>query len=202
MSSSPTGPVGYHCREACRTRRGADCAYSSSRGNVEACLELTLGSTEPVVEGASGDVPDLCPQRTLPDDRHSPTAFQQLVPCMAVTLDVVPKLGLPELTSGGRMGRTQTTGMAMPETAVNEAGRPEAGKDEIRCSGKAANMKPISETTSVERSPQGQLGLRIPDGDARHDARAGRLIHRIGHRASLHLLPEHGLYGTRPPRAR
>ena len=82
------------------------------------------------------------------------------------------------------MGRSPATGMAMPETAVNEARRPETWKDEIGRAGKAPNMKPISEATRVQRSPQGELGFRISDGDARHDARAGGPIHGIGHRQS------------------
>lgn len=150
--------------------------------NVESRLEFALSSTEPVVKGASGDVCDLRSQGALPDGRHSPATVYQLLPFAPVALHVGAEFSLPELASGGRIGRSRATGMAMPETAVNEAGRPEARKDEIRRPGEASNMKPISQATRVERSPQGELGFRISDGDARHDARAGRPIHRVGHR--------------------
>ena len=151
------------------------------QGWVEACLEFSLSPAEPVVKRASGGVCEVCPERALPDDRHSPTAFQQFLPCAPITLHVGAELGLPELAPRGRIGCSRATRMAMPETAVNEAGRPEARKDEIRRPGKAPNMKPISAAKSVERSPQAELGFRISHGDARHDARAGCLIHRIGH---------------------
>ena len=154
------------------------------QGGVEARLEFSLSPAEPVVNRASGDVCEFCPQRALPDDRNSPTACEQFLPCATVTLHVGPELGLPELAPGGRIGCSRAARMTMPETAVNEAGRPEAREDEIRCPGKAPNMKPISEATRVERSPQGEFWFRISGGDARHDARAGRLIHSVGHRQS------------------
>ena len=153
-------PPGAHASRApgCDTRRGHGGSRSvpgplRRQGGNEARFEFSLLPADPVVERASGDVCEFCSQRALPDDRHSPTAFQQFLPCAPVALHVGPELGLPELAASGRIGCPRAARMAMPETAVNEAGRPEARKDEVGCAGKAPNMKAIPEATHVERSP-------------------------------------------------
>ena len=140
------------------------------QGGGEARLEFSLSPAEPVVERASGDVCELCPQSAFPDGCHSPTVFQQFQPYAPVALHVGPEFALPELATSGRIGCSRAARVAMPKAAVNEADRLEARKDEIGCAGKAPNVKPIPEATHVERSTQGELGFRVVRGDARHDA--------------------------------
>ena len=137
---------------------------------------------EPLEKRPSRGLRKRRPQCALPYDRHSPTAVQQLLPGPSVAFDIGSELGLPELLPGIRIGRVGTTGMAMPETAVDEAGRVEARECKIRCAGELSNVETVSQTAGVKRATQGEFGFRVFGGDTRHDARSGGLIHCVRHR--------------------
>ena len=150
----------------------------------QARFEFTLGTTQPLVKLQRNPVRPIFAQRTFPDDRNSPTAFQQLVFRTSVPLDVSPELRLPEVRPGRWIGCIGAPCMTVPEAAVHETYSCEPTEDKVWRSREISIVEPVSQTSDMQCAPEGQLGFRVPAADSRHHARSNLSIHCVGHQLS------------------
>ena len=83
------------------------------------------------------------PDRALPDNQTPPAAFQEHGGNIRVPPSVAIKLRRPEPDSGARETKKRT-GMAVPETAMNEDGSAKSREDQIRSAGNIAGMEAVT----------------------------------------------------------
>ena len=151
---------------------------------AEARVELTAASSQPLVQLQRDPDPTLVAQGAFPDDCDSPAGFEQIVSVALVPCYVDVKLGLPEILASCRCRRVGTASMSVPETAVNEAHRPEPTKHQIGSAGEFPIVQAVSEAPCVESPAKGKFGLRIPASDPRHHARTSCPVDYVRHRWS------------------
>ena len=80
--------------------------------------------------------------------------------------------------------------MTVPEAAMHETDSSEATKDQVRGAGKAPIMKPIPETTGVQRTSKYQFWFRILGADSRHHSRSDCSINYIDHQLTSTAMKE------------
>ena len=134
--------------------------------------------------------PLLGPQRALPDNPNAPTGLKQRRPVIPVATDIRRELPLPVRPIARRRRCARTPVVPMPETAVHEADRSVAGKNEVRPARKRGIMELVPEASGVQRPAQNQLRPSVPALDSRHDARTSRAVEGV----------RHSLLGLRPSR--
>ena len=120
-------------------------------------------------------------QRAFPYCRHSPTIFEQICANVTVSSDVGIKLRLPEPLAGCRDSCISATLVSMPEAAVNEDHCAMLGKNKVWSTVHPPRMKPETETTRVQRPPEGEFGLGVLSLNSRHHPGTGLLIYDVSH---------------------
>lgn len=186
-----------------------------ARGPGHRRLEFAIVRPKPVFQCMDGPRKAVLAERALPHNGDSPTCFEKSPLRAGVPLDIALELGAPEFGSGGGRGRVPATGMAVPETAVDEARHPMAPKDKIRGSGEIPNMESESVSVRVQRPAQRMFRLGVPVRDARHHPRPRGLVDNVDHRlcrsvVQMLINPDstqypranQGGYSTEPARAR
>ena len=169
-----------------RSRRQPTCSIQrrdsrESLSGRRARLELPIVPAQPVLHHRNRfGLPSLA-QGALPDDGYPPSGIKEVTPVPSVSRHVLGELGLPEVSARRRGRRVSATRMPVPEAAVHEAYGFEASKHEIRSSRETSTVQPVSETASVKRPSESDLGLRAPVPDPRHHARSGGWIHNVRH---------------------
>ena len=101
-----------------------------------------------------------------------------------VPLHVGAELRLPEIRSGGGLGRVAASLMTVPEAAVDKADSLEPMEDQIRRSGELPIMKTVPEAACMQRAAKCQLRSGILGANPRHHSRAGSAINYVGHRSA------------------
>ena len=151
---------------------------------LRARFVFTLGTTQPLVKLQRNPVRPIVAQSAFPNDRNSPTAFQQLVIRTSVPLDVGPELRLPEVRPGRWVGCIGAPCMTVPEAAVHKADSCELTEDKVWRSREISIMETESETAGMQCATENQFGFRVPAADLRHHARSALSIHYVGHQLS------------------
>jgi len=98
---------------------------------------------------------------TLPYHDHSPPRDLKRFLLACVSFRIGSELLIPALDVRCRCCRISATGMAMPETTVNENCGSVLWQDEIRGPGQIAGVQPIAEALSMKVFPYRHFGLRI-----------------------------------------
>lgn len=133
-------------------------------------FERPFNSVQPPVQPQRDLVSTLFPQLAFPDNRHSPSGFDQMMLIAPVPSHVGMELGLPELPASGRDGGVRAPDMTVPEAAVNEAHRSESTKHHIGCAREVAVVQTIPQTACVESPAENEFGYSVPASNPRHHA--------------------------------
>ena len=150
-------------------------------GSGRFCLEFPLIAAQPLLQVRHDLGPESLAQCALPYDCHPPARVEEIMPVLPVTPDVGIELGQPELRPGGRDGCKGAAGMTVPETAVNETYRFQAGKHQIGSTGKFPVVKTVSQSAGMKGQTESDLGLRVRAPDSRHHAGSGGLVNYVRH---------------------
>ena len=146
-----------------------DSRPNSPIGN-EMRFERPVTSVQPPVQHQCDLEFSLLPQRAFPDDRHSPSGFEQIVPVAPVPAHVGMELCLPEFLAGGRVGGVRASDVTVPEAAVNEAHGSESTKHEIGGTRELAVVQAVSKIACVESPAKSDFGYSVPASNPRHHA--------------------------------
>ena len=145
-------------------------------------LVFARSASKPMLQSPQRHRARIPAEPALPHNGDSPPSCEQVPLRTVVPLHVAIEFRLPELGPCRRGGRVGTSGMAVPETAMNEANRTVATEDKIRCSRETPDMEPESKPPCVEPPSKDKLGPRVLGGYARHHSRSRSPVHNVGHR--------------------
>ncbi len=154
-------------------------------------FERPFNSVQPPVQPQRDLVSTLFPQLAFPDNRHSPSGFDQMMLIAPVPAHVGMELGLPEFPASGGDGGVRAPDVTMPEAAVNKAHRSESTKHHIGGAREIAVVQTIPQTACVESPAKNEFGYSVPASNPRHHAGTGRLVHYVRH---LCFLTDSGKY--------
>ena len=151
-------------------------------------FERPVTTAQPPVQHQCGlEFPSLT-QRAFPDDRHSPSGFEQMVTVAPVPTHVVLELCLPEFLASGRGGGVRAPKVTVPEAAVNETHGSESTKHEVRGTRELAVVQPVSQAACVESPAKSDFGYSVPASNPCHHARASGLVDYVRHLSLPHQL--------------
>ncbi len=151
-------------------------------------FERPFNSVQPPVQHQCGLEFTLLPQRAFPDDRHSPSGFEQMVLVAPVSAHVGMELGPPEFLASGRGGGVRAPDVTVPEAAVNEAHGSEPTKHEIGGTREVAVVQAVPQTAGMESTAKNEFGYSVPASNPRHHPRTGHLVHYVRHLSLPHRL--------------
>ena len=149
------------------------------------CFERPVISVQPLIQHHCDPESSLPPQCALPDDRHSPPGFEQIMPVAPVTAHVFLKLGLPEFLASCRGRGVWTPVVTVPEAAMNETHGSESTEHEIGSAREFAVVQSVPQAACVESLAESNFGYSISASDSCHHERACRLVHYVRHLSDL-----------------
>ena len=106
----------------------------------------------------------------LPNDERLPTGSEKLLSLLRVALDVSINLAAPVLSIGRRQPSASTTGMAVPETPMDENNLAHGSEDNVGRAGKIFAVKTVTVTEAMKQTTDYHLGLCVTGPDRPHGA--------------------------------
>lgn len=97
----------------------------------------------------------------LPQYQDAPAQVSERYFVPAISIDIRLSLCRPEFGSCGGFHFAIAAIVAVPKTPVNEDDCPKARQDDIRFTGQVLAMEPETISERVEKSPDGDLWLRV-----------------------------------------
>ena len=143
------------------------------------------GAAQPIAEVAGSLFFAAAAQCTFPDYGHPPAEREKMFPDLTIAGSIALELRKPIVAVGRRSRRVPASGMPVPEASVHKAHCPVPPEDQVRFPWKRAAVEPEPESSCVDGSPQETFGPSVLAADPRHDPRARRPVHGIGHRVRL-----------------
>lgn len=98
-----------------------------------------------------------------------------------VPFDIAPEFGLPEVRTGGGLGRVGTSSMTVPEAAVHKADSCESTEHHVRRPGELPVMETVPEAACMQCPAKGQLRPRVLPPNSCHHSRSYCPINYVGH---------------------
>lgn len=117
---------------------------------------------------------------TLPYHFYSPTTTNKLLLIFPISLDVLGKFLRPKTGVSPRHGGSFAAWMPVPEAAMDEQNKREAGQHNIRLTWQIGTIQPKSVTRGMEPTAHHKLRRRVFAMDPRHkSAPSGRDINEV-----------------------
>lgn len=115
----------------------------------------------------------LVPDGALPNSEDSPACFTKIAHGLLITPDIRQKLLGPEFAIRGRHLGVATSGMLVPETAVNEDRDLSARQDDIGSAGQILPVQSEAKARSEQGPPDSEFRSGVLAPDSGHHATAG-----------------------------
>ena len=111
----------------------------------------------------------------FPDYMHIPAEALELTANFPVTGDVAGEFCRPEFNACLRSIGVRAASMPVPKASMYQEGEPPPGQDYVGRARQIATVNPKTGPDSMQNSPYGEFGSRIPRPDAgHHGASLGR----------------------------
>ena len=111
-----------------------------------------------------------------------PSHFRKDPEFLPVPFPVLFDLPTPEFHIAFRQDEILAPFMPVPETAVHEDGGPVFPQDDVRMSGQAGTVDPVSVAAAEKKPPDKEFRFGIPSPDPRHASAAlllGHFVHGV-----------------------